>query len=184
MSSCVAKVVTADVPSRAAAPPRGGRPGRHRRLPDRTGLVAGWALQDPVLIFLGTSSQSRGERISHLAPCSGLLQRGDCLRLIDRASCSALRVSVRNCRPTPIPRPRPIDIDALTARGLHLVTALAHCWGTDQHPDGKTIWVHLVECEQDTETGLVTNASDPSNWPANGRPISPGPSPSTYLPGR
>jgi anti-sigma regulatory factor (Ser/Thr protein kinase) len=57
---------------------------------------------------------------------------------------SALRVSVRDYRPTPIPRPRPIDIAAPHGRGLHLVAAMAHTWGADQHPDGKTIWVNLA----------------------------------------
>jgi anti-sigma regulatory factor (Ser/Thr protein kinase) len=61
---------------------------------------------------------------------------------------SVLRVSVRDYWPTPVPRPRPIDIDAPSGRGLHLVTAVAHSWGADQHQDGKTIWVNLVDAEQ------------------------------------
>ncbi|HKS51808.1 MAG TPA: ATP-binding protein [Pseudonocardiaceae bacterium] len=48
-------------------------------------------------------------------------------RLTVSSTGSALRVSVRDYRPTPIPRPRPIDIDAPAGRGLHLVTALAYC---------------------------------------------------------
>ncbi|MBV8992385.1 MAG: ATP-binding protein, partial [Pseudonocardiales bacterium] len=57
---------------------------------------------------------------------------------------SALRVSVRDYRPSPIPRPRPIDIAARHGRGLHLVAAMADTWGADQHPDGKTIWANLA----------------------------------------
>ncbi|MDQ3763097.1 MAG: ATP-binding protein [Actinomycetota bacterium] len=57
---------------------------------------------------------------------------------------TVLRVSVRDYRPTSIPRPRPIDITAPRGRGLHLVAALAHTWGADQHPDGKTIWANLA----------------------------------------
>jgi anti-sigma regulatory factor (Ser/Thr protein kinase) len=56
---------------------------------------------------------------------------------------SALFISVRDYCPSPVPRPRPIDIGALRGRGLHLVASLAHTWGVDQHPDGKTIWVNL-----------------------------------------
>jgi anti-sigma regulatory factor (Ser/Thr protein kinase)/anti-anti-sigma regulatory factor len=56
---------------------------------------------------------------------------------------SALRVSVRDYCPAPIPRPRPIDINALRGRGLHLVTCLADTWRVEPQPDGKTIWVSL-----------------------------------------
>jgi anti-sigma regulatory factor (Ser/Thr protein kinase) len=74
-------------------------------------------------------------------------------RLTVTSTGSALRVSVRDYRPTPAPRPHPIALDAPAGRGLHLVTALAYCWGTDEHPDGKTIWAHLVDRKQDAETG-------------------------------
>jgi anti-sigma regulatory factor (Ser/Thr protein kinase)/ABC-type transporter Mla MlaB component len=57
---------------------------------------------------------------------------------------SALRISVRDYRPSLIPRPHPIDIAAPSGRGLHLVTAVAHTWGTDQHLDGKTVWAYLA----------------------------------------
>lgn len=63
---------------------------------------------------------------------------------------AALRVSVRDYWPTPIPRPRPIDLDAPTGRGLHLVATTAHTWGTDQHPDGKTVWATVTDPSQDT----------------------------------
>jgi anti-sigma regulatory factor (Ser/Thr protein kinase) len=67
---------------------------------------------------------------------------------------SALRVSVRDYRATPVPRPRPIDITAPSGRGLHLVVALAHTWGVHQHPDGKTIWANVVYPGEPEETGL------------------------------
>jgi anti-sigma regulatory factor (Ser/Thr protein kinase) len=57
---------------------------------------------------------------------------------------AALTVSVRDYRATPVPHTRPIDLHALGGRGMHLVTAVAHCWGAHQHPDGNTIWVNLV----------------------------------------
>ena len=57
---------------------------------------------------------------------------------------SALHIAVRDYWPSPIPRPQPIDIAALSGRGLHLVAAVAHTWGADQHPDGKTIWAKLT----------------------------------------
>jgi anti-sigma regulatory factor (Ser/Thr protein kinase)/anti-anti-sigma regulatory factor len=56
---------------------------------------------------------------------------------------SAFRISVRDYGPPFIPRPRPIDINAPHGRGLHLVAALAQTWGTDPHPDGKTVWASL-----------------------------------------
>jgi hypothetical protein len=28
--------------------------------------------------------------------------------------------------------------------GLHLVAALSHRWGVEQHADGKTVWVDLA----------------------------------------
>jgi anti-sigma regulatory factor (Ser/Thr protein kinase) len=57
---------------------------------------------------------------------------------------SALRISVRDYQPSPIPRPRPIKITAPSGRGLHLVAAVAHTWGADSHPDGKTVWAMLA----------------------------------------
>lgn len=56
----------------------------------------------------------------------------------------ALRISVRDYRPTALARPRPIDIAAPRGRGLHLVAAVAHSWGTNEHPDGKTIWANVL----------------------------------------
>ncbi|MBV9314383.1 MAG: ATP-binding protein [Pseudonocardia sp.] len=56
---------------------------------------------------------------------------------------SALRVSVRDFRPGPIPRTRPINIDACRGRGLQLVATLAQAWGVEPHSDGKTIWASL-----------------------------------------
>jgi len=57
---------------------------------------------------------------------------------------SAMRIAVRDYRPTALARPRPIDIAAPRGRGLHLVAAVAHSWGTDEHPDGKTIWANVL----------------------------------------
>ena len=57
---------------------------------------------------------------------------------------SALRISVRDYRSSPLPRPRPIEIAAPSGRGLHLVAAVAHAWGADPHPDGKTVWAMLA----------------------------------------
>lgn len=66
---------------------------------------------------------------------------------------SVLRISVRDYWPTPIPRPRPIDIDAPSGRGLHLVATVAHAWGADRHPDGKTIWAHIVYPSESEKPG-------------------------------
>lgn len=57
---------------------------------------------------------------------------------------AVLLISVRDYRPTPIPRPRPISLTATRGRGLHLVAVVAHTWGADQHPDGKTVWASLA----------------------------------------
>jgi two-component sensor histidine kinase len=77
-------------------------------------------------------------------------------RLTLTSTGSALRVSVRDYRPMPLPRPRPIAIDGSGGRGLHLVTLMAHCWGADEHPDGKTMWAQLVDREHGPRTGPVT----------------------------
>ena len=67
---------------------------------------------------------------------------------------SALRISVRDYRPSPIPRPQPVEIAAPSGRGLHLVATVAHTWGPDQHPDGKTVWANLAY-PTDSKTGSV-----------------------------
>jgi hypothetical protein len=55
---------------------------------------------------------------------------------------SAVRIAVRDSsRAQPILRDD--DVDSLSGRGLHLVMALAHAWGVDGAPDGKTIWAEL-----------------------------------------
>jgi hypothetical protein len=78
-------------------------------------------------------------------------------RLTLTNTASTLRVSLRNYRPTPAPQAQPIDIDALGSPGLHLATAVAHSWGTTQHPDGHTIWVNLVNGKQPNPTKPVGN---------------------------
>jgi anti-sigma regulatory factor (Ser/Thr protein kinase)/anti-anti-sigma regulatory factor len=73
-------------------------------------------------------------------------------RLTITCTRSTLRVSVRDYCPAPIPRPRPIEVGALRGRGLHFVAALTQGWGTNQHPDGKTIWAN-IRIDVPAETG-------------------------------
>ena len=56
------------------------------------------------------------------------------------------RVEVHD-RSRSVPRTRHFALDSLTGRGLHLVEALAHRWGVDEHPDGKVVWFEL-ECDR------------------------------------
>jgi anti-sigma regulatory factor (Ser/Thr protein kinase) len=56
------------------------------------------------------------------------------------------RVEVHD-RSRAVPRTRHFALDALTGRGLHLVQALAHRWGVNEHPDGKVVWFEL-ECDR------------------------------------
>lgn len=65
-------------------------------------------------------------------------------RITLTGSQSTLSIAVRDYWPSSLPRPQPIDIAAPSGRGLHLVAAVTHMWGADQHPDGKTIWAKLA----------------------------------------
>ena len=65
-------------------------------------------------------------------------------RLNIRLDARGLRVAVRDRGPVPsaliddtVHMPR-------SGTGLHLVAALSHRWGVEQHADGKTVWVHLA----------------------------------------
>jgi anti-sigma regulatory factor (Ser/Thr protein kinase) len=39
---------------------------------------------------------------------------------------------------------KPHDMARPGGRGLHIVSTLADRWGTDAHPDGKTVWAELA----------------------------------------
>jgi anti-anti-sigma regulatory factor len=61
-----------------------------------------------------------------------------------RLDALGLRVAVRDRGPVPsaliddtVHMPR-------SGTGLHLVAALSHRWGVEEHADGKTVWVHLA----------------------------------------
>ena len=43
--------------------------------------------------------------------------------------------------------------DRPCSAGLHLVTALAQCWGVVPHADGKTVWVRFPRRPPEGETG-------------------------------
>src|SRR4051812_19341637 len=65
-------------------------------------------------------------------------------RLNIRLDALGLRVAVRDRGPVPsaliddtVHMPR-------SGTGLHLVAALSHRWGVEEHADGKTVWVHLA----------------------------------------
>jgi hypothetical protein len=73
-------------------------------------------------------------------------------RLTLTSTASTLRVSLRDYRLTPAPQSQPIDLNPPASPELHLTTAVAHSWGTTQHPDGQTIWVNLVNGKQPNQT--------------------------------
>jgi anti-anti-sigma regulatory factor len=65
-------------------------------------------------------------------------------RLNIRLDALGLRVAVRDRGPV---HAALIDDTVHMPRsgtGLHLVAALSHRWGVEQHADGKTVWVHLA----------------------------------------
>jgi anti-sigma regulatory factor (Ser/Thr protein kinase) len=120
---------------------------RHWDLPLHTGAPAAarlFARQTCALWLLPEVLEEFAELVSSELVTNAVQHAQSCSRLTLTCTGSMLRVSVRDYRLTPVPRPRPIDIDVPGGRGLHLVTAVAHSWGTTQHPDGKTIWVNLI----------------------------------------
>jgi two-component sensor histidine kinase len=60
-------------------------------------------------------------------------------RLTLTCTSSMLCVAMRDYLSTPVPQLQSTDIDAPDGRGLSLMTAVAHSWGTTQQPDGNTI---------------------------------------------
>jgi anti-sigma regulatory factor (Ser/Thr protein kinase) len=55
---------------------------------------------------------------------------------------AALRVAVRDDSPD-APDQRPVDPHSRRGRGLAMVDAIAHRWGCDRTPTGKTVWALL-----------------------------------------
>lgn len=54
-----------------------------------------------------------------------------------------MRIEVVDGAATLPPSPRPASLDAENGRGLILVAALAHRWGTSPHRLGKCVWAEL-----------------------------------------
>lgn len=70
------------------------------------------------------------------------------VRLIVRLSGDVLRIEVTDPDGGPVVFPCDLDPDAENGRGLFLVAALSHRWGTTRHLLGKCVWaemqVHLL----------------------------------------
>lgn len=56
-----------------------------------------------------------------------------------------VRVEVFDCDPLGVPTVRPTSPAAATSRGLRIVDRLAHAWGVDVTPRGKTVWAEILE---------------------------------------
>ncbi|MBV9164470.1 MAG: ATP-binding protein [Pseudonocardiales bacterium] len=136
--------LAADLPSaRALLQQRPPQVRRHRDLPLHNTAPAAARLlvrESCALWSVPQTVREIAELISSELVSNAVEHAHSSSRLTLTCTTSALRISVRDYRPAPIPRPRPLDIGAPRGRGLHLVAALAQTWGTNQHPDGKTIW--------------------------------------------
>jgi anti-sigma regulatory factor (Ser/Thr protein kinase)/anti-anti-sigma regulatory factor len=120
---------------------------RHRDLPMHQAAAAAarafvretclvWSVPDVV--------EDRAELVCSELVTNAVMHARSSTRVTLTCGKSALRVSVRDYCPGPVPRPRPIDLEALSGRGLHLVALFADNWDVHQHPDGKTIWANLA----------------------------------------
>jgi anti-sigma regulatory factor (Ser/Thr protein kinase) len=79
--------------------------------------------------------------ISELAT-NAVVHAGTPFTISLRPNGSTLRISVRDWS---LARPivRNSGLTDLSGRGLHLVAAMAHKWGVEADPDGKTVWAEL-----------------------------------------
>ena len=73
---------------------------------------------------------------------NSVLHAGTEMRLRCRRSGAGVRVEVFD-RSSLLPSIRHYDAEAMTGRGLGLVSALATSWGVDREDDGKTVWFEL-----------------------------------------
>ncbi len=118
----------------------------HRDLPERdTAPAAARALVREVCDVWSVPQDVRetAELVSTELVSNAVEHAHSSSRLTITYTGAVFRISVRDYGPPCVPRTRPIDVCATRGRGLHIVAALAHAWGVDQHPDGKTLWVTL-----------------------------------------
>ncbi|WP_225842111.1 ATP-binding protein [Streptomyces albus] len=70
--------------------------------------------------------------------------QGDYVRVtVFRSRTDRVRIAVADRSPEPLPAFRAPHPDAERGRGLRLIAALAHRWGTDRLPWGKQVWAEL-----------------------------------------
>jgi two-component sensor histidine kinase len=61
-----------------------------------------------------------------------------------RRNHAGIRVMVTDST-SPLPQARQLDPEATSGRGLRLVQALTHSWGTEPSPCGKTVWAQVAK---------------------------------------
>jgi anti-sigma regulatory factor (Ser/Thr protein kinase) len=75
---------------------------------------------------------------------NAVLHGGEPIRLaVDMNALLRIGVFDGDCRTEHVAI-KPHDMARPGGRGLHIVSTLADRWGTDAHPDGKTVWAELA----------------------------------------
>ena len=73
---------------------------------------------------------------------NAVLHAGTEIRLRCQQTSTGIRFEVFDQSPL-LPAIRHYDAEAMTGRGLGMVSALATSWGVDSEDDGKTLWFEL-----------------------------------------
>lgn len=114
---------------------RGARIARHRLTSALRGIVPAGLLIDAVSV----ASELVGNAVRHAAPLPG-----DVVRVAWRTVADGgVEIRVTDGGSTAVPEVRDVPPDAISGRGLTIVDALAHRWGTQQEDSGHCVWAEL-----------------------------------------